>query len=549
MQQYVIGLDYGSLSARGILIDVHTGEVQAEAAFPYPHGILEQALPNGRRLQAGFALQHPQDYLDALYSLVPALMAQSGAAPSQVIGLGLDMTASTVLPVDEAGQPLCFHPAWRDEPHAYAQMWKHQAAQPEADRLNALAERRGEPWLKRYGGLVSSTWLFPKLLAIHEQCPALLKQTAHYLEGADWLVMQLTGSLSRNACAAGYKALYDPQQGYPSADYFEALSPGFGQTAGRLTSGPVIPPGQDAGGLLPAMAAKLGLEPRTTVAAGMVDAHAGALAAGLFEPGEMHSILGTSGCHLLLSREQRFVPGICGAVQDGILPGFIAYEAGQLSFGDHLNWLTSRLLKDGSPEAHQRLSEAAGRMLPGQTGLMALDWWDGNRSVLVDSALRGLLIGLSLQTTEADIYRALMEALALSTRLIADNFREHGLPVTCLSASGGISQKNPVLMQILSDALGLSIRVPLFSQGAALGSAMLAAAAAQPDAPDAVSQAVRRMMPRETAHYQPNPRHQAAYDSLYAHYRRLHDHYGRGENDIMKNLLRLKAQQDENARP
>lgn len=546
MQRLVIGLDFGSLSARGILVDAADGRLLGEATFDYPHGIMEQALPSGQALPAGFALQHPQDFVDALHHLFPALLRENGVKPAQVAGIGLCATACSVLPVDAKGQALCLQTAWQDEPQAYLKMWKHQADQPQADRMTALALQRGAPWLKRYGGILSSTWLHPKLLALHEGCPALVKASDHYLELADWLTMQLTGYAVRNACAAGYKALHGAGLEAPDEAFFEALSPGFGREAARLTRAPLLPQGARAGGLTAAMAAQLGLMPGTAVAVAMVDAHAGMLGAGLQEPGEMHSILGTSGCHMLLAEEQRAVPGICGVVKDGILPGYYAYEAGQVSFGDHLDWLVSRLLR-AEPQAHERLSREAARLKPGQTGLLALDWWNGNRSVLVDSRLRGLLLGLSLQTSDADIYRALLEALALSTRLILDTFTAAGLAVDRLSASGGISQKNPLAMQILADALGLPVRVPLASQGGALGSAMLATAAAGTEngGCDSLQEAVRRLQPQKAAVYQPNPAHAKAYATLYQEYRRLHDHFGRGENEVMKTLLQLKAAQEE----
>lgn len=552
MAHYVIGVDYGSLSARAVLFDVKDGSALAEGEFPYPHGIMDSRLPGGPALPLGWALQHPQDYLDALSHLIPALIRDSGVANEQVIALGIDMTAASVLPVEAQGQPLCLLPRWRQEPHAYVKMWKHQSAQAEADRMTALARQRGDGWLHSYGGIISSTWLHPKLLETYQQAPELLSAAAHYLEGADWLVWLLTGRLCRNGCAAGYKALYDGQA-YPANDYFMDIDPGYAAQVARLCGGPVLPTGSMAGSLTPSWAKRLGLRPDTIIATGMVDAHVGMVASGITGPGVMHSILGTSGCHMMLGKDLHRVPGICGVVWGGILPSFHGYEAGQVSFGDHLAWLVDELLPERyqqeaqarGMDAHGLLSHMAAPMLPGQTGLLALDWWNGNRSILVDSDLSGLLVGLSLKTRPEDIYRALLEALALSARLIVDNFRQHGIPVESLSASGGISQKNPLAMQIYADAIGLPLTVPLASQGAALGSAILAAAAAgqaRGGYEDPLT-AIRHMAPREARSYQPNPRHREAYQALYQEYRQLHDYFGRGDNDVMKRLLRLKAAQ------
>ena len=542
MAHYVIGIDYGSLSARAALVDTADGRVMGVEAFPYPHGIMERALPGGQALPLHWALQHPRDYLDALEALVPRLVAHSGVSRGEVIALGIDMTASSVLPVDDRGEPLCFQPRWEKEPHAYVKMWKHQAAQPQADRMTALARERGEAWLSRYGGIISSTWLHPKLLETLEQAPDLLSASAHYMEGADWLTWLLTGRVSRNACAAGYKALFDGRS-YPSPQYAEAVSPAFAREAARLTKGPVLPVGSAAGGLTKAWADRLGLHAGTVVASGMVDAHVGMVASGVTEEGVMHSILGTSGCHLMLGHRLSPVPGICGVVEGGILPGFYGYEAGQVSFGDHLAWLVKEMLparyaqeaRALHVDAHTLLSRYAAGMRPGQSGLLALDWWNGNRSILVDSHLSGLLLGLSLQTQPHEIYRALLEALALSARLIVSNFRDHGLSVLAMSASGGISQKNPLDMQIYADAIGLPVTVPKAEEGAVgsyPGRGRSRRGKRRHEDPG------RGAMhgPREAV-YRPCREYAPVYDALYEEYKALHDHFGRGEM-TMKRLIR-----------
>ncbi|NLW21040.1 MAG: ribulokinase [Clostridiales bacterium] len=552
MPKLTIGIDFGTLSARAILADRADGAVLAQCEFAYPHAVMEQALPDGTRLPPGWALHHPQDYLDALAYTVPRLLADSGAAPEDIIALGTDVTGSTVMTLRADGMPLCLLPAYRSRPHAWSRLWKQQTAQAQADQITSLALERGEPWLKRYGGKVSATWMLPKALETLMEDPALYQAADLFAEASDWVVWTLTGQRSRNACAAAYKALYSAQDGYPGEDFLKALHPGLKGFHAQKLAGRVLSPFESAGGLAEGIAEKLGLRAGIAVSAGMLDAHVCAASAGLTRPGQMLSILGTSGCHLLLGEEQVPVEGICGAAPEGILPGYIGYEAGQVCFGDHLAWLTTHLLPAEYKEeaarlgisAHELLSRKAAVLRPGQSGLLALDWWNGNRSMLNDADLNGLLIGLTLHTKAEEIYRALLESLAFGARLITEGYRGQGLQVSSLRVTGGISRKNPLAMQIYADILGLPVHVPAMQEGAAMGSAILAAAAAGRDAgghPD-VYAAIKAMAPPAGQDYLPIPEHQAVYDRLFAQYRRLHDYFGRGENDVMKLLNRIRLE-------
>jgi len=401
-----------------------------------------------------------------------------------------------------------------------------------------------------YGGRISATWMLPKALETLEEDPALYHEAALFAEAADWLVWQLTGQFTRSECTAAYKALYGRGRGYPGPDFLRALHPQLEDFYHDKLAGEIQPLFGRAGGLTGPMAKRLGLQPGTAVAPGILDAHICAAGAGLTVPGEMLSILGTSGCHLLLGESYHQLPGICGLAEDGILPGYYGYEAGQVCFGDHLAWLVDTIApRECVQEAralgisvHEALSQKAARMKPGQCGLLALDWWNGNRSILIDSRLSGMLLGLGLHTKAEDIYRALLESLAFGARLIVRQFDRQGLGVRSVRATGGISQKNPLAMQILADVLQLPVRVPFVQQGAAMGSAILAAVAAGARAGgyDTTQQAISRMAPDACQEYAPSREHAAIYDGLFAEYERLHDAFGRGQNPVLKRLMDLR---------
>jgi L-ribulokinase len=548
MPKYSLGLDYGTLSARALLLDIESGEEMATAVEDYPHGVMDETLPNGKPLKPDWALQHPQDYLDVLESAVRRVLLEARANPADVVGIGVDCTASTVLPCLRDGTPLCFLPEYRSEPHAYAKLWKHHAAQPQATRLNAVAKARGEEFLRYYGGIVSSEWAIPKLWQVLEEAPELYNRTEKWIEAADWLVWKLCGKETRNACCAGYKALWVKALGYPPNEFFKALDPRLEHVIDDKMSRGVLPLGARAGGLTPAMAQALGLLPGTAVAAGLIDAHAALPAAGITGAGEMLAIMGTSTCHMLLGVEEVPVPGICGVAADGILPGYYAYEAGQCCVGDHFAWFIENCLPKAyfdqaaakRVNIHELLREKAGAKRPGGGGLVALDWWNGNRSVLVDAELSGLLLGMTLQTRPEDIYRALIEATAYGTRKIVENFREYGLRADSFVAAGGIAQKDPMTMQIYADVLRMPVKVAGSAQAGARGAAIYGACAAggARGGFDDVSDAARRLWRVLDTVYTPSGADAAIYDGLYEEYIRLHDYFGRGGNDVMKRLKR-----------
>ena len=552
MAKYAIGLDYGTLSGRAVLVDVKTGEELASSVYDYPHAVMDRTLPDGTPLGHDWALQHPQDYLDVLAHTVPEVLKESGVSADDVIGIGTDFTACTVLPVKADGTPLCFLPEYRNRPHAYVKLWKHHAAQDKANQLNQIAQERGESWLQNYGGKISSEWAIPKLWQILDEDPEIYNAMDRFIEAADWIIWQLCGKETRNSCTAGYKAIWNKKTGYPSNDFFKALDPRLEHVVDEKLSRDILPLGTRAG-TLTAQAAKLtGLKEGTAVAVGNVDAHVCVPAVGIDGPGKMLAIMGTSTCHIMMGTEEHQVPGMCGVVEDGVMPGYFGYEAGQSCVGDHFAWFIDNCLpasyyeeaKQQGKNIHRYLREKAERQKPGESGLLALDWWNGNRSVLVDVDLTGMMLGMTLQTKPEEIYRALIEATAYGTRMIIENYREHGVPVEEFIASGGISQKDPMTMQIYADVIKMPIKIAGSLQGPALGSAIFGAVAAGEKAGGyrSVFDAARAMGKVKDTVYTPIPEHSAVYDKLFAEYRTLHDYFGRGANNVMKRLKEIKKQ-------
>jgi len=541
---YTLGFDFGSESGRAVLVDVATGREVASHTVPYPHGVIDHTLPGGGRLGRDWALQHPEDYLLVLEKGARACLRRAKIPAAQVIGIGTDFTACTVLPTTADGTPLCLLPKWRKQPHAWIKLWKHHAAQPWADRLNQLAAERHEPWLATYGGKISSEWLFPKVAQVADEAPAVYDAAERFIEAADWIVWQLCGVETRNACTAGYKAIWDDQLGYPSRAFCAALHPKLENLVDKL--GTPVPLGGRAGGLTPAMAKRMGLVPGTAVAIGNVDAHVSVPACGVggasgyggeSANGVFVAIMGTSCCDILCGPEKKIVPGMCGVVKDGVVPGAFGFEAGQSGFGDHFAWL-SRFLGKGDP-GHGALEKAAEELGPGGHGMMALDWWNGNRSVLVDADLTGLLIGMNLHTTPAAVYRALIEGLAFGLRMIIDTFTEHGVRIDRIVACGGLPEKNRLFMQVVADVCQRPIQVARSAQAPAVGSAIFAALAAgkAKGGYDALGEAARAMGGVKKLTFTPNPAQAEIYTALFAEYRILHDTFGRTQHT----MKRLKA--------
>lgn len=549
-RNYSIGVDFGTESARAVLVDLESGEVVAFHVKDYAHGVIDEELPGlGVKLDKDWALQNPNDYVEAFVIAVKEMLRKAeGVSPDEIVGIGIDFTSCTMLPVKRDGTPLCNLPSLRKHPHSWVKLWKHHAAQKEADRLNEAASRLEDSFLPRYGGKISSEWLIPKIWQILNEAPEIYDEADRFIEAADWIVWQLTGRETRNMCTAGYKALWHKQKGFPDRSFFRSLDPRLENLVDEKLSRDLLPLGSKAGELTGEMAEKTGLRPGIAVAVANVDAHVSAPAAGVVRPGTMLMIMGTSTCNILLGDEEKWVPGICGVVEDGVIPGYYGYEAGQSAVGDIFAWF----VKNGVPPAyhreakekglslHELLEQKAERMGAGESGLLALDWLNGNRSVLVDADLTGLILGLSLDTKPEEIYRAWIEATAFGQRMIMDTFIEHGIPVDRLVACGGLPYKNRMLMQIYADVLNREVSVAAHLHTPAVGSAMFGAVAG--GAFGSIVEASEKLAKLKPERFRPNQRNAQIYERLYQEYRRLHDLFGRGGNDVMKLLKQLKRE-------
>ena len=547
MARFSIGVDYGTQSVRAILVDIATGETVAESVSEYEHGILT-GFP-GVVFPPSCALQDPMDYLNGLIGTVSSVMDRSGIRPENVVGLAIDATASTLLPADGNKQPLSTYPECHLEPHAYLKLWKHHGGEAEAARMTEIASERGEAWLSRYGGRISSEWTFPKVLETLHCAPQVLKKADVLLEVMDWLTWILTDRLTVSGCGRGYKALYTGQ--YPSDAYLAALDPRLPDIVRMKMNQRVLPVGSVAGHLCGEMAEKLHLLPGTPVGTPIIDAHSSVLGGGITGPGQMMIIMGTSACHLMLTDREALVPGIQGIVRDGIMPGWFGIEAGQSCVGDQFEWA----VRNCFPEAYEREAEALGlsphqllvRKLEGvhagDTGLIALDWLNGVRSPLMDFELSGLIVGLNLRTKPEEIYMALVESTAFGTRAILESFENAGLPVREIVLGGGIPAKNPFVVRTFANVLRRPVRICASTQASALGAAMLGIAAA----PEAVTSyrnladITGRLGRVQPGAVQPETAEADTYDRLYADYMELHRYFGRTDPDLMHRLTRLRA--------
>ncbi len=552
--KYAIGVDFGTLSGRAVIVDVANGKELATAVHDYSNEVIDEFLPGTDiRLDPDWALQDPNDYIEVFKNAIPAVLETSGVDPIDVIGVGIDFTACTMLPTKADGTPLSFLPEWRDNPHAWVKLWKHHAAQPEANKLNEIARQSGfGAILDRYGGKISSEWFFPKAWQILDEAPEVYAAADRLIEAADWVVWQLTGEETRNSCTAGYKAMWSKSEGFPPPAFFKALDPGLENIVDEKMKREIMPLGARAGGITSQAAGWTGLKEGTAVAVANVDAHVAVPAATVTDTARMVMIMGTSICHMVVGESEEIVPGMCGVVQDGILPDLPGFEAGQSCVGDHFQWFVENCVPESyENEArqkglniHELLEEKAAAQKPGESGLLALDWWNGNRSVLVDVDLTGMMLGMTLLTGPEEIYRALIEATAYGTRLIIETFNQNNVPIKELIATGGLPDRNKLLMQIYADVTGLPIYVPEATQIGALGSAMhgAVAAGAANGGYDSIVEASLKMARLRDESYQPNAENKALYDLLFKEYVTLHDYFGRGDNDVMKRLKELKSE-------
>lgn len=545
MDKYVIGLDYGTLSARAVLVSVDCGEVAAESIYPYPHGILNTISGGDEELPVDFALQEIDDYVEAMYETIRTVVKQSGCRAEDVIGIGIDATSSTFLPLTKSGTPLCKTEQFRTNPHAWLKLWKHHGAQEETDRMTELAAGRQEKFLMRCGGKVNAEWMLPKLTEIVLKAPDVYEAADNFMEVSDYLVFLLTGEMTRCMCHAGYKLLWNEEDAYPSEEFLRALHPNLSSLKSKL-KGREVQVGECAGRLTEEAAGRLGLREGTAVAASMIDAHVAVPSLGIDGPDKALMILGTSCCMLLCSEKLSYIKGISGCVKNAVLPGLYAYEAGQSAVGDLFDWFVKNCVPgsyekeaaDKNISIHMLLSEKASRLAPGESGLVALDWWNGNRSCLADARLSGMVLGLTLRTKPEEIYRALLEAAAFGMRAIFEEFEKGGITARELYACGGIVSKNPFMMQIYADVLGKTIFTGSTEQGSAFGAAVYAAVAAGAERGGygSVYRAARAMGKTGDKRYTPIPQNMEIYHRIYREYKLLHDYFGAGGNEVMHRM-------------
>lgn len=553
--QCTLGIDYGTNSVRALVVRVTDGRELGSCVVKYPSGREGVLLDTKDHL---LARQHPGDYLTCLAKSVRGALAQAGKtrgfSPGDVVGIGVDSTGSSPIPVDAGNRALAVLPKWRKNLHAQCWLWKDHTSHREAARITELAARHRPQFIAKCGNTYSSEWFWSKILHCRKVAPDVFKAAYSWVELADWIPSVLAGvedprKIKRGICPAGHKALYsDGWGGLPDKKFLSMLDVGLASLRDRLYD-KAYDASEPAGYLSATWAKKLGLRAGIPIAIGAFDVHYGAIGCGVRE-GTLVKVIGTSTCDCAVVSGRKKVadiPGICGIVPGAILPGFFGIEAGQSAVGDIFKWWVEGVC-EGDAALHAALTKEAARLQPGQSGLLALDWNNGNRTILVDPLLSGLLVGQTLHTTRAEIYRALIEATAFGARAIIERIEEHGVPVKRVVCAGGIAEKNPLLMQIYADVSGCTMQVAGSSQACALGSAVAAAvvAGAYKDYPSAQ----KAMTSLKPVIYRPKPASQRVYNKLYRLYRQLHDAFGGVERKadlgpVMKQLLSIK----QNAHP
>ena len=550
--KHTIGLDYGTNSVRAVIVNTANGEEIGTGVWNYAHGTNGVVLSRDPNL----ARQHPSDYLAGArncikLALAAAKRAQRGFDPKSIVAIGVDTTGSTPLPVDAEGQPLAFQKRFANNPATFAWLWKDYTGVAEASEITELARKMRPEYLGKCGGVYSSEWFFSKILHCLRTAPAVFAAADSWVELADYVPSALTGTEAPDKrtlgiCAAGHKAMYNADWGgHPDAEFLACLAPKLAQLRSRLCTR-VKAIDSTVGGLTEGWAKQTGLPAGIPVAVGAFDAHLGAVGSGV-RPGVLVKIIGTSTCDITVwpgDKPLADIPGLCGIVKGSVIPGYIGMEAGQSAVGDIFNWFVNYIQPGGKSGTHEALSAAAAKLRPGESGLLALDWNNGNRTVLVDQRLTGLLVGQTLYTTPAEIYRALIEATAFGALTIINRFEDYGVKIDQIVNCGGIATKSPLTMQIYADVTGRPMKVSGSAQTCALGSAIAAAVVA--GAHKDFAQAQRAMVRLDPTAYKPNAKANATYSELYALYKTLHDAFGvaggSGQlQQVMKQLIDIRT--------
>lgn len=539
MKKYTIGIDFGTLSARAVLLDLENGDEVAVSEYKYPHGVITGKL-NEIPLDDNVAFQDPQDYIEALSYTTHDVVKQANIVPEQVTGVGIDFTGCTMLPVDANFKPLCQQDKFKNNPMAYVKLWKHHGAQQQADYITKLAKETNEKWLTTYGGKVSSEWLFPKILETVEKSPDVYENAKYFVEAGDWMVWLLTGEIVRSCCMAGFKGSWTPEDGYPSNEFLKKIHPMLDNVIETKLAGSVKEVGTVAGKINKYGNELTGLCEGTVVSVPMLDAHAGLPAGGISDAGQMMLIIGTSGCHIMLDKRDIDVPGTCGKVEGGLFPNYIVYESGQCCVGDMFDWFMNSCVpysyKEKADEfdisVFDYMEQLAEKIPAGENKMLALDWWNGNRTPYADNDLTGAMYGFTLNTKPEEIYRALVESAAFGTKVIFDLYEKYGVSINEVFASGGISLKNKLLMQIYADVLGKEIKVADCKQAGAVGSAIFASYASGEFV--TVEEAVKKLAKECTRVYKPNLENTEKYKKPYNKYVKLSEMFAKDKDSVLK---------------
>lgn len=546
-KKYVIGLDYGTLSGRAVVVDCENGEVLSSSVKNYAHGVMSEELPTGTKLPAGdWALEAPEDYIDVLISTVTDAVEKSDVAKEDIIGMGMDVTSCTILPIDKDNNPLCSQEKFKDEPHAYVKLWKHHGAQPQADKITELLEKRGEINKSQYGGKISSELMLPKIMQIAEEAPEVYREADQILEAGDWLTQCMTGSKRRSADLAGYKAMWNSETGYPPKELLEELNPMLTDLVEEKLSEDIAVAGEAIGNLNKEWAEKLNLPEGIPVAATLIDSHAGIPGSGVIRPDQLMLVVGTSSVMLSPSPAECCKEGAVSGAKGAIVPENYVLESGIAAVGDMFGWFVDHMTseeyamkaKEEGKNLHVYLTEKASELKPGESGSVALDWWNGNKTPYVDGRLSGVLVGCTLNTKPEEIYRALIEATAFGTRKIVELYKEANPAIHTIIASGGIAEKNPLLMQIYADVLNCEIKLSATDQTAALGSAVYAAVAAGTECGGygSVEEAAGHMSHLKDFTYRPIEENVKRYNELFDIYCELVELFDPKKTSVMTKL-------------
>ena len=542
---FVIGVDFGTLSVRAVIVDVCNGEIICYSESEYEHQIIQSTFPVEKlKLPSDWCLQNPNDYLFSFEHVVRSVVINSCIPKEKIIGISIDFTSCTLLPVDKEGIPLCNLDPYRNRPHAYAKLWKHHAAQPYADEINQKLTTFQNPVEKFYGNQISSELLLPKVLQILREDPELFNAADHICEAGDWICRILTGEIKKSISMAGYKAMYFNDLGFPKNDFFEHIDVNLSNILDTKLRGSICKISEQFGSLCVEWASRLGLCAGIPLGCPIIDSHAGVVGSGICKEGQMMIALGTSSVQACLSHEPCSSNGIVGTICDTVVPGYYLWESGLAAVGDAFSSFSNLCL--GKNDLIKELTEEAEKLSVGESGLLSLDWWNGNKTPFINSNLTGVIIGLKLSTSRGEIFRSLVEATAFGTRRILEQFEENGSKINEVIACGGIAHKNSFVMQVYADVIGKEIKLVKNEQTMAIGAAIYAtvAAGSRLGGYDSIQDAVRAMTHKGTIVYRPSPNARKTYDELYKLYNQLSSFFGKENFQFMNYLTTLKTKNE-----